>query len=64
MQIELHFMSYNTQATARSTDWASVLPLGVIDILAVPTNVVKFPKPSPNIKQKFNHTPFGDSKAV
>jgi hypothetical protein len=40
-------MLYNAQATARSTDWASVLSLGVLDILVVPTNVVKFPKPSP-----------------
>jgi len=47
MLVELYFMLYNTQATARSTDWASVLSLGVPDILVVPTNVVKFPNPSP-----------------
>jgi hypothetical protein len=47
MLVELYFMLYNTQATARSTDWASVLSLGVLDILVVKTNVVKFPKTSP-----------------
>ena len=40
MLVELYVMLYNTQATARSRDWASVLSLGVLAILVVTTNVI------------------------